>query len=106
MNTQFVYTLKDIKQLKETYTQIYEEAFKIKQWPSKLKQRVGLMYLISEKFEMDVVYTEKQMNDILKRIYLDYALLRRFLIDLKLFERDDYGKAYKRTSKRIVINET
>ena len=58
---------------------------------------------MSDFFSMDVHYSETEVNDILKPIYEDHVMLRRFLIDLQLLTRDDYGKVYQRTEKRIQI---
>lgn len=47
-------------------------------------------------FEEGRDYTEKEVNEILRRIYTDYALLRRYLVDFKMLERNDDGTIYRK----------
>ena len=101
MSDQYIYRLKEIDAILNSYTLKQGDRFIITQWPSKRKKRVCLIYLMSDFFSMDVLYSETEVNDILKPIYEDYVMLRRFLIDLQLLTRDDYGKVYQRTEKRI-----
>ena len=39
--------------------------------------------------------TEKELNEAIKEIYPDYSLIRRYLVDYKFLERDNYGRIYK-----------
>ena len=45
--------------------------------------------------EKSLVFTEKELNEAIKDIYPDYSLIRRYLVDYKFLERDNYGKMYK-----------
>ena len=40
-------------------------------------------------------FTEKELNEEINEIYPDYSLIRRYLVDYKFLERDNYGKMYK-----------
>src|SRR5258705_7761791 len=51
------------------------------------RQRVILKWL-AEKFEFDVKYPEKQVNEILSHHHPDYATLRRDLVDFKFLQRE------------------
>lgn len=63
------------------------------QQPAKL--RVILEYLVAA-FTPGQVYTEKEVNSILRRFHLDTAGLRRDLIDAGLLQRESDGSAYWR----------
>lgn len=75
-----------------------DEQGRVKEWPSKRNkgfQRLVLEYLGS-KFEVDVIYTEKEVNTLLNQYHLfgDPALLRRELFENKLINRKRDGSAY------------
>ena len=51
------------------------------------KRRVVLDYLAAS-FEPGVRYAEKEVNDMLRKVYDDYVALRRYLIDEGFLARD------------------
>ncbi|MDI7743204.1 DUF2087 domain-containing protein [Lysinibacillus fusiformis] len=66
----------------------------IAKFPPKEKQRIVILRAIVERFDKTAVYTEKEMNAILKEIYEDFVLLRRYLIEYGFFDRKADGSAY------------
>ena len=64
--------------------------------PKKKKNKQLIFDQIIEKFQYNNDYSEKEVNDILKEIYPDFAILRRYLVDWKLLERDKYGNTYRK----------
>ncbi len=62
------------------------------------KYRVLLGYVL-QAFEPGVRYTEKQVNEILKRFNEDTAMLRRNLVDYKMMERTGGGGVYWRSQQ-------
>jgi hypothetical protein len=48
-------------------------------------------------FEPDAVYTEKEVNSILRRFHEDVSGLRRDLIDAKMLVRERDGSKYWRS---------
>lgn len=38
-------------------------------------------------FEMNKQYNEKEINELLKNVYPDFAILRRYLVDYKYLNR-------------------
>ncbi|MFS0864476.1 DUF2087 domain-containing protein [Fredinandcohnia sp. 179-A 10B2 NHS] len=67
----------------------------IRQFPSKAKRiAILLEYITAQFFIRNVTYTEKEVNEILKKIYIDYATVRRELIEFRFLERSDYCKEY------------
>lgn len=60
---------------------------KLKIFSAKEKKKIVTLQKIMEQFEKDKVYTEKQINEVLKDIYEDYPTLRRYLIEYGFMER-------------------
>lgn len=67
--------------------------------PRKKRAKEELLYILASKFQYDKNYSEKEVNDILIKIYDDYALLRRYLVDTGYLKRDIYGRHYWRVKK-------
>ena len=61
---------------------------RLKEIPTQRKKQVIVLRRLAQEFEPGVHYTEKEVNEILKRFHPDFASLRRYLIDNKLMERD------------------
>lgn len=73
----------------------FEEEKIIKQLPSKAKRiAILLEYITAQFFTRNVSYTEKEVNDILKKIYADYVTLRRELIEFRFLERSSDCREY------------
>jgi biotin operon repressor len=60
---------------------------RIKQIPTQLKKLEVIIHWLSRLFEPGKTYTEKQVNEILKKYHEDYATLRRELIDMHYLDR-------------------
>ena len=68
---------------------------KIQKIPKKEKNKIELFnYIADLTFEKNVQYTEKEINEKLKNFYIDYALLRRYMVDYKILSRTRDCKAY------------
>ncbi|WP_288771245.1 DUF2087 domain-containing protein [uncultured Sneathia sp.] len=61
--------------------------------PKKQNSKLEVFKIIYNKLE-NKEYTEMEINEELKKYFDDYALLRRYMIDLKFLKRDKYGKKY------------
>ena len=59
----------------------------LKSFPPKEKKKLVILRIISGQFEKGTRYDEKQVNDILKPVYDDYATVRRYLIEYGFMER-------------------
>ncbi len=66
----------------------YLDGDRIKELPASRKKRLVILIWLVEKFESEVTYTERQVNEIIARHHPDYATLRRELIGYKLMERE------------------
>lgn len=67
---------------------------KLKSFPKKEKKKVVILSKIAEQFECGKHYTEKELNGILKKIFDDYVVIRRYLVDYGFMERTDDCKEY------------
>ncbi|WP_311564664.1 DUF2087 domain-containing protein [Peptoniphilus duerdenii] len=68
---------------------------KIQKIPKKEKDNIELFnYIANLTFEKNVQYTEKEINEKLKNFYIDYALLRRYMVDYKILSRTIDCKTY------------
>jgi transcriptional regulator len=68
---------------------------KIQKIPKKEKDKIELFnYIANLTFEKNVQYTEKEINEKLKNFYIDYAILRRYMVDYKILSRTRDCKIY------------
>jgi len=69
---------------------------KIVSWPAKKSIQEEALYYISTKSVPKIMYTEKQVNEIINEWHLfdDYAIIRRELIIKKFLGRNDDGSLY------------
>lgn len=64
--------------------------------PKKEKNKIPVLQIVLEMLkEKSFEFTEKELNEAIKEIYPDYSLIRRYLVDYKFLERDNYGRIYK-----------
>ena len=63
-------------------------------FPPKEKLRLVVLREISKQLKKDERYDEKELNGVLKTIYEDYALIRRYLIEYGLLDRKSDGSQY------------
>lgn len=70
----------------------------VERYPAKLSEKQIVLSYISSGIEMDKVYTEKEINTLIKsRIsFDDYVTIRRDLYDFGYLDRLENGTAYKR----------
>ena len=62
----------------------------------KEKNKIPVLQIVLEMLkEKSLEFTEKELNEAIKEIYPDYSLIRRYLVDYKFLERDNYGRMYR-----------
>ena len=66
----------------------------LKNLPLREKKRVAVLRHLLRHFDARRIYTEKEVTDILKPIYADYATLRRLFVDYGFLARKTDGSAY------------
>ncbi|QLE54957.1 metalloregulator ArsR/SmtB family transcription factor [Nostoc sp. TCL26-01] len=62
---------------------------RLKEIPASRKKRLVILKWLASKFEWEIKYPEREVNNILKRYHPDYATLRRELIGYQLMQRED-----------------
>ncbi len=68
----------------------------ILRWPKKPADKEIVIQFLSEKFQCDITYSEKEVNAIINthHLFKDTTLLRRELISRKKLSRLDNGSQY------------
>lgn len=56
--------------------------------PKKEKSKLEVLDEIIKLFEKKRIYDEKEINEVLKNIYPDFAILRRYMVDYKYLNRN------------------
>ena len=76
---------------------------KIKIWPSKHDYKFQVLKYLSDKFEYNRFYSEKEVNNIIEsyHTFSDYFLLRRELIVGKFLSRTRDGAKYWRPDDTV-----
>jgi hypothetical protein len=69
---------------------------RLREIPLHEKKRLAVLRHVVQIFEPGVHYSEKEVNEALKRFHDDYATLRRSLYDARLLERAANGSEYWR----------
>lgn len=72
------------------------EPLKLKQLSPKEKRKIVALRRISACFEPERRYSEREVNDILRPIYDDFVLVRRYLIEYGFLQRTKDCRAYWR----------
>ncbi|MFJ7972740.1 DUF2087 domain-containing protein [Psychrobacillus sp. NPDC096389] len=63
-------------------------------FPKKEKQKLATLRVIIKRFEQEKVYSEKEINEVLKNVYADFVTLRRYLVEYGFLDRKDDGSEY------------
>lgn len=63
-------------------------------FPIKEKRKLVVLKNIIKRFEYGKIYNEKEVNNILKNVYSDYVIIRRYLIDYGFMDRKNDGSEY------------
>ena len=71
----------------------------IRQLPQEGRKMEIILHFILDAFPLDVTFTEKEVNTILRRFHVDTATLRRNLIDYGLMARESDGSKYWRLAE-------
>jgi DNA-binding CsgD family transcriptional regulator len=66
----------------------------IAEFPAKEKRKLVILMQLAKRFAPDHRYTEKEVNQVLKAAWHDFATLRRYLIEYGFLDRERDGSAY------------
>lgn len=89
----FTFTKEEEQEYRDKYIRQGDKIV-IPTFPSKEKRRYFLISVVAGLFEMNKEYHEKEINAILKDVYHDYVLLRRYLVDYQFLSRNADGSKY------------
>lgn len=89
----FAYTETEKQEVLEKYFEI-TDSFSLMIFPKKQKLKYLCLLWIQTQFKKGTEYSEKKVNEILKDIYPDYVMLRRYLVDYGLLFRELDGSKY------------
>jgi len=90
-----------MEQIPEQIERYFNQDNKLKQWPSKRKDKLSVLEFLSEKFEQNKIYSEKEVNGILNQahVFNDAPLLRRELFDNGFLDRTRDCRQYWKIRK-------
>ena len=66
----------------------------IKSFPAKEKNKLIILQKIIQDFEVNKQFSEKEVNDMLKRYYSDFVSIRRYLVEYGFLDRSSNGMYY------------
>jgi hypothetical protein len=70
------------------------DPLRLKTFSPKEKKKIIILKKISEQFERNKRYSEKELNSIIKEIFEDFASIRRYLIEYGFMERTNDCREY------------
>ncbi len=79
---------------RKTYLKNYFQNKRLISFPKKQKRIIVVLQHICSFFKTNQVYTEKEVNEILKKVYPDYVTIRRYLIEYGFLNRKSDGSEY------------
>ncbi len=89
----FEYTIQEKDDVLEKYFES-KDSLVLKVFPKKQKQKYLCILWIKTLFEKDKLYTEKEVNQVLKNVHEDYVMMRRYLVEFGLINRKQDGSKY------------
>ena len=97
--------MEELEKIRSKINNFYDENGKLISYPAKKSLREPVLSVIAEKFECDHLYTEKEVNEIIKAniAFSDVELIRRELIEHRLLGRRGDGSAYWRQMENTMI---
>ncbi len=89
----FEYTEEEKNEVLKKY--FYEkDSLSLIRFPKKQKQKYLCLLWIIQLFNKELIYSEKQVNEILKIVHEDFVMIRRYLVDYQLLNRKTDGSQY------------
>lgn len=84
------------KESKDILNQYFPDGLEgsLTNFPRKEKRKIVILRHLMNGFELGKKYTEKEVNEVLKRSFADYVTLRRYMIEYGFMDRLDDGSQY------------
>ncbi|MHC5251891.1 DUF2087 domain-containing protein [Listeria kieliensis] len=93
LDDRFMITEEESAKTLKTYFD-FNEGLVLQRWPKKQKKIIIILNRIKEELTPHKIYSEKEITQLLNRIYFDPATLRRYLFDYGFISRTPDGKQY------------
>jgi len=81
--------------------QFFEKYVKNKHFPSNDALKQIILKRIMKDFDQDKIYTEKEIDQTIKKYFDDHVLIRRELVNFGYMQRDPYKGEYKVIKKEL-----
>ncbi|ADI00339.1 DUF2087 domain-containing protein [Salisediminibacterium selenitireducens] len=94
MDERYAITEEEREKAVETYF-IGGKEGSLRQFPSKEKRKIIILQTLLMRFDPDRVYTEREVNDILREAHDDFVTIRRYMIEYGLMTRSRDGSEYR-----------
>ncbi|WP_085524219.1 DUF2087 domain-containing protein [Tuberibacillus sp. Marseille-P3662] len=85
VDERFAITEQEKQKVLKTY--IDDKTGELIQFPSKEKRKIIVLQYIFKKFDASKTYTEKEINEVIRNFYSDFATIRRYLIEYGFIDR-------------------
>jgi len=66
----------------------------LRKFPSEESEKIVILTEVIKRFTIGETYSEKEINEIIKEVFADYAMIRRDLITYGFIDRKQDGSAY------------
>jgi hypothetical protein len=96
VDDRFAITEEEYQHVLNNYFDFSSECPKLIKWPKQQKTIVALLHRVIEEINVGASYNEKQITTLLRQIYLDPVMLRRYLIEYGFLSRTNDGSRYWR----------
>lgn len=93
MDDRYVITEKERARMLKSEFESFEP-LRLRHYPLKAKRQVVVLSEIAKLFDFGRKYTEAETREMLKAVYSDYSLLRRYLVDYGFMDRTKDGSEY------------
>ena len=84
-------------ELEQVLRNFLDEKKRLVSFPAKRKMKISCLFYLAEKFEREIDYTEREINDLLLswHCFADPATLRRELYEYHFLDRSRDGRTYR-----------
>ncbi|WP_404406588.1 DUF2087 domain-containing protein [Jeotgalibacillus malaysiensis] len=91
VDERYAITAEEQEKVLKTY---FKEDGTLSQFPSKEKKKIVVLQYLSKKFNTGQQYTEREVNEVIKKVYADFVTIRRYFIEYGFMDRNQDGSAY------------
>ena len=84
--------------------ELFDNCVKNDRMPKNDFKKQAILLRILEDFE-DRVYSEEEVNEIIKKYFSDFATLRRELVNYGYFSKDSYKSEYRVVKRDLTLED-